>query len=37
MKTFDEVKPLLDEEMKETLMEIGFNFLQSQKGVETNE
>lgn len=31
MKTFEEIKPLLNEEMKETLMEVGFNYLQAQK------
>lgn len=37
MKTFEEIKPLLNEEMKETLMEVGFNYLQALKGGETNE
>ena len=39
MKKFDEIMPLLTEEDKETLMEIGFNFLQAQKlqGDETHE
>jgi len=31
MKTFEEVKHLLDEDMKETLMEIGFNYYQTLK------
>ena len=31
MKTFDEIKPLLTEEDKETLMQIGFNYLQAKK------
>ena len=30
-KKFDEIKPLLTEEDKETLMEIGFNYLQTRK------
>lgn len=37
MNTFDDIRPLLDEEDKETLMEIGFNYLQAKKlkGVES--
>ena len=31
MKKFNEVKTLLNEEQKETLMEIGWNFLQAKK------
>ena len=31
MAKFDEIKPLLSEEAKETLMEIGFNYLQTRK------
>ena len=31
MSKFDEIKPLLTEEDKETLMEIGFNYLQAKK------
>ena len=31
MSKFDEIKPLLTEEDKETLMEIGFNYLQTRK------
>ncbi len=31
MTKFDDIKPLLTEEAKETLMQIGFNYLQTIK------
>ena len=43
MTKFSDIKPLLNEAQKETLMEIGFNYYQSikknatPKGVETHE
>lgn len=38
MNTFDDIRPFLDEEDKETLMEVGFKYLQAKKyGVDPNE